>query len=98
MARPVKFTREIILEMAKRYFELTPGVRIEEWFKNEGIDKSTFHKLLKKYDIKVKITAEVYWYFDWELYDGFKKRKSLPCCSKGGLKWTIKTNFPQEYL
>ncbi|WP_250323381.1 hypothetical protein, partial [Escherichia coli] len=60
MARPVKFTREIILEMAKRYFELTPGVRIEEWFKNEGIDKSTFHKLLKKYDIKVKITAEVY--------------------------------------
>ncbi|EDA8844947.1 hypothetical protein LAB19_001644 [Salmonella enterica subsp. enterica serovar Manhattan] len=60
MARPVKFTREIILEMAKRYFELTPEVKIEQWFKNEGIDKSTFHKLLKKYEIKVKIEATVW--------------------------------------
>ena len=49
-----------MLEKAKRYFELTPGVRIEEWFKNEGIDKSTFHKLLKKYEIKVKIDATVW--------------------------------------
>ncbi|EFH8474812.1 TPA: hypothetical protein ACSV9R_004171 [Escherichia coli] len=60
MARPVKFTREIMLEKAKRYFELTPGVCIEDWFKNEGIDKSTFHKLLKKYEIKVKIEATVW--------------------------------------
>ncbi|EEV2455683.1 hypothetical protein ACN74K_000510 [Escherichia coli] len=60
MARPVKFTREIVLEMAKRYFELTPDVVMGEWFKGEGIDQSTFHKLLKKYDIRVKITAEVW--------------------------------------
>ncbi|EAA9787817.1 hypothetical protein R321_00515 [Salmonella enterica] len=59
MARPVKFTREIMLEKAKRYFELTPDVTIEEWYKNEGIDKSTFHKLLKKYEIKVSIQATV---------------------------------------
>lgn len=41
MARPVKFTREIILEMAKRYFELTPGVRIED------VKQSTVLNLLK---------------------------------------------------
>ncbi|EIK0624470.1 hypothetical protein NMZ58_000864 [Salmonella enterica] len=60
MARPVKFTREIVLEMAKRYFELTPDVIMSEWFKNEGIDQSTFHKLLKKYEIKVSIQATVW--------------------------------------
>ncbi|EMY4147386.1 hypothetical protein AAIR64_001253 [Escherichia coli] len=60
MARPVKFTREIVLEMAKRYFELTPDVVMSDWFKNEGIDQSTFHKLLKKYEIGVRITAEVW--------------------------------------
>lgn len=60
MARPVKFTREIVLEMAKRYFELTPDVIMSEWFKNEGIDQSTFHKLLKKYEIKVNIQATVW--------------------------------------
>ncbi|EHH6189126.1 hypothetical protein J8P63_003410 [Salmonella enterica] len=60
MARPVKFTREIVLEMAKRYFELTPDVIMSDWFKSEGIDQSTFHKLLKKYEIKVSIQATVW--------------------------------------
>lgn len=60
MARPIKFHREMIVEMAKRYFELTPGVDMKVWFHNEGIDPSTFHKLLKKYEIKVKIVAEVW--------------------------------------
>ncbi|PEH74277.1 hypothetical protein [Edwardsiella tarda] len=60
MARPVKYTREIILKIAKRYFELTPEINRAEWFRNEGIDQSTFHKLLKRYEIKAKINAEVW--------------------------------------
>ncbi|ELO3475722.1 hypothetical protein QWM56_001349 [Salmonella enterica] len=59
MARPVKFTREMIVDIAKRFYgEAERGG--ETFFKNEGIDRSGFYKLMKKYDIKVKIIAEVY--------------------------------------
>ncbi|EDQ0980151.1 hypothetical protein GRG99_002397 [Salmonella enterica subsp. enterica serovar Virchow] len=60
MAGQVKFTREMMLGIAKRFYELGYHGTREEFFKNEGIDKSTFHKLIKKYDIKVRITAETY--------------------------------------
>ncbi|ECE0403424.1 hypothetical protein YJ57_20270 [Salmonella enterica subsp. enterica] len=59
MARPVTFTREMMVGIAKRYYEWDITKSHAEFFKNEGIEKSTFHKLLKKYEIKVKITAEV---------------------------------------
>ncbi|EHO4621654.1 hypothetical protein KJV04_004479 [Salmonella enterica] len=59
MARTVTFTREIMLGIAKRYYEWDITKSHKEFFQMEGIEKSTFHKLLKKYEIKVKITAEV---------------------------------------
>ncbi|EHI2605517.1 TPA: hypothetical protein ACGIMR_000509 [Salmonella enterica subsp. enterica serovar Javiana] len=58
MARPVKFTREMIVDIAKRFYSETERGG-EAFFKKEGIDRSGFYKLLKKYDIKVKISVEV---------------------------------------
>ncbi|HEK0666367.1 TPA: hypothetical protein SMP26_001858 [Proteus mirabilis] len=59
MARPVKFTREMIVEIAKQFYS---GVESkgDEFFKHVGIDRSGFYKLMKKYNVKVKVIAEVY--------------------------------------
>lgn len=59
MARPVKFTREMILSIARDFYS---GVESkgDEFFKAKGIDRSGFYKLLKKYNVTVKVTAEVY--------------------------------------
>ena len=59
MARPVKFTREMIVDIAKRFYSDAERGG-EDFFKKEGIDRSGFYKLMKKYDIQVKITADVY--------------------------------------
>ncbi|MBS8382331.1 hypothetical protein KER58_18205 [Escherichia coli] len=59
MARPVKFTREMIVDIAKRFYSDAERGG-ENFFKKEGIDRSGFYKLMKKYDIRVKITADVY--------------------------------------
>ncbi|HAK5372883.1 TPA: hypothetical protein H1V70_000107 [Salmonella enterica] len=58
MAKPLRFTRERVVEIAKRYFVATHGEG-QEILKEAGIDKSNFHKYLKRYDVKVKLTAEV---------------------------------------
>ncbi|EBE7089385.1 hypothetical protein AIG27_04700 [Salmonella enterica subsp. enterica] len=59
MAKPVRFTREVLIPIAKRYFEAMNGDKLNV-LKEEGIDQSDFRKLLKRYDIKVKLTAEVW--------------------------------------
>lgn len=59
MAKPVRFTREVLLPIAKKYFEAMQGEKLKV-LKDEGIDPSDFRKLLKRYDIRVKLTAEVY--------------------------------------
>ncbi|EMW0060124.1 hypothetical protein ABIV32_001536 [Salmonella enterica subsp. enterica] len=58
MARPVKFTREMVVDIAKRFYAETERGG-EAFFKKEGIDRSGFYKLLKKYEIQVKISVEV---------------------------------------
>ncbi|ECX0160828.1 hypothetical protein AAIQ24_000297 [Salmonella enterica] len=59
MAKPVRFTREVLIPIAKRYFEAMNGDKLNV-LKEEGIDQSDFRKLLKRYDIKVKLTAEIW--------------------------------------
>ena len=59
MAKPVRFTREVLLPIAKRYFEAMQGDKLAV-LKEEGIAPSDFRKLLKRYDIKVKIEATVW--------------------------------------
>ncbi|EFB8683710.1 TPA: hypothetical protein OCC23_001494 [Escherichia coli] len=58
MARPVKFTREMIVDIAKRFYGDTERGG-ENFFKEEGIDRSGFYKLMKKYEIQVKINVQV---------------------------------------
>ncbi|EHO5970598.1 hypothetical protein KLY11_000638 [Salmonella enterica] len=58
MARPVKFTREMVVDIAKRFYGSTERGG-EAFFKNEGIDRSGFYKLMKKYEIKVEIAVTV---------------------------------------
>lgn len=58
MARPVKFTREMIVDIAKRFYRDTERGG-ENFFKKEGIDRSGFYKLMKKYEIQVKINVQV---------------------------------------
>lgn len=58
MARPVKFTREMIVDIAKRFYSDTER-RGENFFKKEGIDRSGFYKLMKKYEVQVKINVQV---------------------------------------
>ncbi|MEW5208555.1 hypothetical protein [Escherichia coli] len=58
MARPVKFTREMIVDIAKRFYGDTERGG-EAFFKKEGIDRSGFYKLMKKYEIQVKINVQV---------------------------------------
>lgn len=59
MARPVKFTREMIVDIAKRFYGDTERGG-ENFFKKEGIDRSGFYKLMKKYEIQIKINVQVY--------------------------------------
>ncbi|MBC5790622.1 hypothetical protein [Providencia sp. JUb39] len=59
MAKPVRFTREVLLPIAKKYFEAMQGDKLNV-LKEEGIDPSDFRKLLKRYDIKVELTARVW--------------------------------------
>ncbi|EGN6906775.1 hypothetical protein ISL59_002497 [Salmonella enterica] len=59
MAKPVRFTRDVLIPIAKRYFEAMNGDKLNV-LKEEGIDQSDFRKLLKRYDIKVKLTAEIW--------------------------------------
>lgn len=58
MARPVKFTREMIVDIAKRFYSDTERGG-ENFFKKEGIDRSGFYKLMKKYEIQVKLNVQV---------------------------------------
>ncbi|HGT8202436.1 TPA: hypothetical protein ACM5L1_001209, partial [Escherichia coli] len=58
MARPVKFTREMIVDIAKRFYGDTERGG-ENFFKKEGIDRSGFYKLMKKYEIQIKINVQV---------------------------------------
>ncbi|APT62672.1 hypothetical protein ACPTRW_001030 [Escherichia coli] len=58
MARPVKFTREMIVDIAKRFYGDTERGD-ENFFKKEGIDRSGFYKLMKKYEIQIKINVQV---------------------------------------
>ncbi|HFR0010945.1 TPA: hypothetical protein ACHTW7_004096 [Escherichia coli] len=58
MARPVKFAREMIVDIAKRFYGDTERGG-ENFFKKEGIDRSGFYKLMKKYEIQIKINVQV---------------------------------------
>lgn len=59
MARPARFTRETFLPIVKRYYEGLVGDK-QKVLDEIRLDRSDFHKLVKKFDIKIKITADVF--------------------------------------
>ncbi|EHV26540.1 hypothetical protein ECDEC5A_1680 [Escherichia coli DEC5A] len=48
----------MIVDIAKRFYGDTERGG-ENFFKKEGIDRSGFYKLMKKYEIQIKINVQV---------------------------------------